>query len=126
MQSTPPLPKETTVTPRVQVRSAGIDSPNATLSWVERVARQTLFADADKVTFAALRVARTRDGQHRCYTQLFGRELQHAAGYAGHSDPMQAAAQSVARALRALKTSDRFNPWTSPHPGCQRGEDDKD
>lgn len=116
MQTTTPLPQENTVAPRVQVRSAGIDSTNATLSSVQRIARQALSADADKVTFAALRFARSRDGEHQCHTQLFGRDLEHAAGYAAHPDPMEAAARSVARALRALKANERFNPWTSSHP----------
>lgn len=121
MPATPSLVQERTVMPRLQVRCAGIEEPESTLTAVDRVA-QELLRNADEVTLAVVQVTRMRHGLHRCTTQLFGDELQHVAGHAEHHNPIEAAAQSVMRALRALKTSDRYSPWTSVHPCSQHGD----
>lgn len=112
--------QESTPTPRVQVRCAGIDAPESTLLQV-RQAAERLLGSSCQVELAVVRLARARPERYRCDTQLFDRELAHVAGHAEGPDPVETAKHSVERALRALHTSDCFNPWTSPHPGSQRG-----
>lgn len=115
-------PTRETPAPRVQVRCAGIDASDVESTSISSKTEELLRNNADGVTLAVVNISRRGHGPHHCDTQLFGRELEHVAGYAEHADPVVAAIQSVARALRALKTSERHNPWTSSHPGCQRGQ----
>lgn len=119
MHSSIPIRQES---PRIEVRSEGLDTPESTLTSVQRVAQQLLRNVGGEVGLAVVHIARHAHGIHHCDTQLFGRGLEHVAGYAEHTNPVEAATHSVTRALRALDTSERHNPWTSSHPSCHRGE----
>jgi hypothetical protein len=118
MYSSTHIHGETGGAPRVEVHCAGLGASDSTLTSVSHQAEQLLRSHAGEVELAVVNIARKEHGLHHCDTQLFGRELEHVAGSAEHPDAVQAAVQSMARALRALTTSKSHNPWTSSYPAC--------